>query len=265
MAFQNSWKAHERWSKAMFLQMWCSSESQCFSTPMRLLWKHSENSGSGDLLGGSDSSVFPNLTGNSEVEMLRATALGYMLLCRQNQPELLGSKLKRDSSMGSWHLIESAITILCSQGVLWLLSSLVLLLLFSRSVVSDCLLPHGLQHARLPYPSLSPGVCSNSCPLSWWYHPTISSSVVPFSSCLKYFPALQIKWPKYWNFSFSISPSSEYSRLISFRIWLVGIFLLFKGLSRVFSSTAVQKHQFFGAQSSLWSNSHIGAWLLEKP
>ena len=96
MAFQNSWKAHERWSKAMFLQMWCASESQCFSTPMRLLWNHSENSGSGDLLGGSDSSVFPNLTGNSEVEMLKATALGYMLLCRQNQPELLGSKLKRD-------------------------------------------------------------------------------------------------------------------------------------------------------------------------
>ena len=168
MACQNSWKAHERWSKAMFLQMWCVSESQCFSTPMRLLWSHSENSGSGDLLGGSDSSVLPTLIGDSEVEMLRATALGYMLLYRQNQPELLDSKLKRYSSMGSWHLIESAITILCSQGVLWL-SSLVLLLLFSWSVVSDSLWPHGLQQARLPCLSLSPGVCSNSCPLSWWW------------------------------------------------------------------------------------------------
>ena len=69
-------------------------------------------------MGGSDSSVLPNVIGDSEVEMLRATALGYMLLYRQNQPELLDSKLKRDSSMGSWHLIESAITILCSQGVL---------------------------------------------------------------------------------------------------------------------------------------------------
>jgi len=68
---------------------------------MRLLWSHSENSGSGDLLGGSDSSVLPTLIGDSEVEMLRATALGYMLLYRQNQPELLDSKLKRYSSMGS--------------------------------------------------------------------------------------------------------------------------------------------------------------------
>ena len=210
MACQNSWKAHERWSKAMFLQMWCVSESQCFSTPMRLLWSHSENSGSGDLLGGSDSSVLPTLIGDSEVEMLRATALGYMLLYRENQPELLDSKLKRYSSMGSWHLIESAITILCSQGVLWL-SSLVLLLLFSWSVVSDYLWPHGLQQARLPCLSLSPGVCSNSCPLSWWYHPSISSSVALFSSCLKSFPTLRTRWPKYWNFSFSASPSNEYS------------------------------------------------------
>ena len=60
---------------------------------------------------------------------------------------------------------------------------------FSCSVIPDSLWPHGLQHARLPYPSLSPRICSNSCPLSWWCHPTISSSVVPFSSCLQSFPA----------------------------------------------------------------------------
>ena len=83
------------------------------------------------------------------------------------------------------------------------------------------------QHARLLCPSLSPRVCSNSCPFSWWYHPTISSSVPLFSSCPQSFPAsgsfssesaLRIRWPKYWSFSFSISPSSEYSGLISFRI-----------------------------------------------
>ena len=62
-------------------------------------------------------------------------------------------------------------------------------MLFSHSVLSDSLWPHGLQHTRLPCPSLSPGACSNSCPLSWWCHPTISSSVVPFSSCLQFFPA----------------------------------------------------------------------------
>ena len=82
---------------------------------------------------------------------------------------------------------------------------------------------HGLQHARLPCPSPTSGVYSNSCPLSKWWHPTISSSVIPFSSCLQSFPAsnesvLHIKWPKYWSFSFSISPSNEYSGLISLRM-----------------------------------------------
>ena len=96
-----------------------------------------------------------------------------------------------------------------------LLSSTVILVclsvLFSHSVVSGSLRPHGLQHARLPYPWLTPGACSNSCPLSWWCHPTISSFVLPFSSCLQSFPAsgsfsnesvLCIRWPKYWSFSF---------------------------------------------------------------
>ena len=204
---------------------------------------------------------------------------------------------------------------------------------------------HGLQHPRLPCPSPSPGACSNSYPSSWWCHPTISSSVVPFSylysflasgwrslvgcspwgrkesdttewlhfhfslscvgegngnalqcSCLenprdrgawwaavygvaqgrtrlkrlsssssRIFSngsALHIRWPKYW--SFSISPSSVYSGLISLRIDRF-ISLLSKGPSRVFSSTTVRKHQFFSAQPSLWSNSHISTWLLEKP
>ena len=93
--------------------------------------------------------------------------------------------------------------------------------------MSDSLWPRGLQHARLPCPSSSPGVCSNSCPLGKWCHPAISSSVTPFSSCLQSFPAsgsffnesaLYIRWPKYWSFSFSIRPSNEYSELISCRI-----------------------------------------------
>ena len=84
--------------------------------------------------------------------------------------------------------------------------------------------PYGLQHYRLPCPSSFPRACSNSCPSSWWYHPTISSSVIPFSPCLQSFPAsecfqwvtLCIRWSKYW--SFSTSPSREYSGLISLRI-----------------------------------------------
>ena len=103
---------------------------------------------------------------------------------------------------------------------------IVLFLLFSCSVMSESLWPHGLQHARLPCPSPSSGACSNSCPLSRWCHPTISSSVVPFSSCLQTLnfrvfsneSAVCIRWPKYWSFSFSISPSNAHSGLISFRI-----------------------------------------------
>ena len=90
--------------------------------------------------------------------------------------------------------------------------------------------PHGLQHARPPCPSPTPRACSNSCPLSWWCHPTMSSSIVPLLLLPSIFPSirvfstesvLHIRWPKYWSFSFSISSSNEYSRLISFRIdWL---------------------------------------------
>ena len=101
---------------------------------------------------------------------------------------------------------------------------------FSRSVVSDSLRLHGLQHTRLSCLSPIPGVYSNSCPLSRWCHPAISSSVVSFSSRLLWFPrirvfpsesVLHIMWPNYWSFGFSISPSNEYPGLISFRMdWL---------------------------------------------
>ena len=101
---------------------------------------------------------------------------------------------------------------------------------FSQSVMSDSLQPHGLQLARPPCPSPTPGAYSDSCPLSGSWHPIVSSSVVPFSSHLQSFPAskvffsesvLCIRWPKYWSFSFCFSPSNEYSGLVSFRMdWL---------------------------------------------
>ena len=100
---------------------------------------------------------------------------------------------------------------------------------FSRSVMSDSLRPHRLQHTRPPCPSPTPGVYSDSCPLTWWCHPAISScrplllppSIFPSIRVFSNESVLHIKWPKYWSFSFNISPSSEYSGLISFRMdWL---------------------------------------------
>ena len=143
---------------------------------------------------------------------------------------------------------------------------------FSCSVVSDSLQPHGLQHARLPCPSPTPWVHSNSCPSSQWYHPTISSSVVPFSSCLQSFPASG-SFPMNQFFAsggqiVGVSASESFVPLNIqdwFPLGLTGLILQSKGLSRVFSNSTVQKHQFFGTQLSLQSNSHIHTWLLEKP
>ena len=145
------------------------------------------------------------------------------------------------------------------------------LLLFSRSVTSDSLWPHGLQHTRLPCPSPSPRAISNPCPSSQWYYLTISSSVIPLSSCLQSFPAsgsfpmsqLFASGGQSTGASASVLPMSIQGW---FPLGFTGfISLLSKGLSKVFFSTTVQKHQFFGAQPSLWSNSHIHTWLLEKP
>ena len=144
---------------------------------------------------------------------------------------------------------------------------------FSHPVMSDSLQPHRLQYARLPCPSPNPRACSNSCSSSRWGHPIISSSVIPFSSFLQYFLASG-SFPMSQFFTSvgqSIGVSASASILpMNIQDWfLLGltglISLLSKGLSRVFSNTTVQKHQFFGAQLSLWSNSHIHTWLLEKP
>ena len=132
--------------------------------------------------------------------------------------------------------------------------------------------PHGLQHARLPCPSPTPRACSNSCPSSWWCYSTILTSVVPFASCLQSFPASG-SFPMSQFFASSgqsIGTSASASVLPMkiqdwFPLGLTGLISLqSKGLSRVFSNTTVQKHQFFCAQPSLWSNSHIRTWLLEK-
>ena len=143
---------------------------------------------------------------------------------------------------------------------------------FSRSVMSDSLRPYELQHARPPCPSPTPGVHSDSHPLSQWCHPAILSSVVPFSSCPQSLPASE---------SFTMSQlfiwggqSTGVSALASFlpkksqgwspSEWTGWISLQPKGLSRVFSTTTVQKHQFFSAQPSSQSNSHIHTWPQEK-
>ena len=143
---------------------------------------------------------------------------------------------------------------------------------FSRSVMSDSLRPYESQHSRPPCPP-TPGVHPNTCPSSWWCHQTISSSVAPFSPGPQHFSA---------SGSFPVSrlfisggqsirdSASEPVLPMNIQDWFpLGLTYLIslqsKGLSRVFSNTTVQKHQFFSAQLSLWSNSHIHMWLPRKP
>ena len=145
-------------------------------------------------------------------------------------------------------------------------------LLFSHSVLSDSLWPHGLQHSRLPCPSLFPRVCSNSCLFCLWFHPTISSSVIPFSSCLQScpesgcFPVSQLLASGGQSIGASTSASVLPMNIQGwFPLGLTGLISLqSKGLSRVFSSTTVGRHQIFSTQSFLLSSSHIHTWPLEK-
>ena len=134
--------------------------------------------------------------------------------------------------------------------------------LFSNSVMSDSFWLHGLQHARLSCSSPALEACSNSCPLSWWCHPSISYSVIPFSSCLQGFPAsgsfLMSRLFASGGQSFGASASASVLPK-NIQDWLpLGwtglISFLSKGLLKVFSSTTVQKHQFFSTQPSLWTN-----------
>ena len=143
------------------------------------------------------------------------------------------------------------------------------------SVAKPCptLRPYALQHARLPCPPLALGVCSKSLPLTRRCHPTTSSSVTPFSSCPQSSPASE-SFPvnRFFASGGQIIGASASASVLPVNIqdwfslgWTGWISLQSKGLSRVFSNTTVQKHQFFGTQLSLWSSSHIHTWLLEKP
>ena len=143
----------------------------------------------------------------------------------------------------------------------------------SCSLVSDCLWPHWLQHTRLPCPSPTPRACSNSCPSSQWWHSTVSSSVIPFSSCFQSFPGSG-SFPVSQFFTSggqSIGPSASLLVLpMNIQNWfLLGltgwISLQSKGLSRVFSNNTAQKHSSKAQLFSLWSKTHIHTWLLKKP
>ena len=142
---------------------------------------------------------------------------------------------------------------------------------FSCSVMSDSLQPRFLQHFRLPCPSPTPGACSNSCPSSWWCHPTISSSIIPFSSCLQSFPPLgSFQMSQFFTSGGQSIGVSVSASVLQVNIqdwfplgWTGLISLQSKGLSRVFSNTTVQKQ--FSALGLLYSPTHIHTWLLEKP
>ena len=144
---------------------------------------------------------------------------------------------------------------------------------FSRSILSDSLRPHGLQHARPPCPSPTPRGYPNSCPWTQWCHPTISSAVVPFYACPQSFPASRsFQMSQLFTSGGQSIGASASASVLQMNIqdwfplgWTGWISLQSKGLSRVSSNTTVQKHQFFSAQLSLYSNSHIHTWLLEKP
>ena len=169
-----------------------------------------------------------------------------------------------------WHALKSLIGIESERwaSILHCASSVQ----FSRSVVSNSLRSHESQHTRPPYPSPTPGVHSDSCSSSWWCHPAISSSVVPFSSCPQSLPASE-SFPMSQLLAWG-DQSTGVSVLASFlpkksqgwsSKWTGWISLQSKGLSRVFSNTTVQNHQFFSAQPSSQSNSHIHTWPQEKP
>ena len=144
---------------------------------------------------------------------------------------------------------------------------------FRSLAVLNSLWPHGLQHTRLPCPSPTPRVYSDSCPLSRWWHPTISSSVVPFSSCLQSFPASgSFQMSQFFtsggqsikSFSFNISPSNEYSELISFRMsWLD--LLAVQGTLKSLLQHHCSKASVLQCWTFFMVSSHISTWLLEKP
>ena len=145
--------------------------------------------------------------------------------------------------------------------------------------MSDSLRPHELQHARPPCPSPTPRVYPNSCPLSWWYHPTISSSVVPFSSCPQSFPAsgsfqmsqlFCIRWPKYWSFSSNISPSNKHPGLISLRMdWLdlLVVQVTLKGhlqQFKILDRQQINYYKYLPVRPPRWRGTPLNWWFWSK-
>ena len=178
-----------------------------------------------------------------------------------------GSSRPKDWTQVSY--ITSRFFIVCTTREALLLLSVQL----SRSVLSDSLWPHELQHARPPCLSPTPGVHTKSRPSSRWCYPAISSSVIPFSSCPQSLPTSE-SFPMSQLFAWDgqstgVSASASFppkkSQGWSPSEWIGWISLQSKGLSSVFSNTTVQKHQCFGTQISLYFNSHIHTWPLEKP
>ena len=221
---------------------------------------------------------------HSSVKHLPAPCSALLSLCRPGRSSPLLPSTAGIPAPETWKLCQGirACAVSCGSGrpqrkvaghslsFLLLVFSLVQ---FSRSVVSDSLRPHESQHARLPCPSPTPRVHPDSRPWSQWWHPVISSSVVPFSSCPQSLPASE-SFPTSQLFA-SGGQSTGVLALASFlpkksQGWSPPertgwISMQSKGLSRVFSNTTLQKHQFFGAQPSSQSNSHIHTWPLEKP
>ena len=198
----------------------------------------------------------------SESSQLQKRSKGGVCASRQKSPKPRHHIMEKTGKLVPYNLKETGI-----YGDKFILTTL---LLFSPSVVSNSLWLHGLQHTRLPCPSLSPRVCSESYPLSQWYHPTSSYSVASYAQS---FPA-SVSFPMNQLFrsdgqSIVALPSTSVLPMNIqgwFPLGLTGLIsLLSKELSRVFSSTTVWKHQFFSSQPSLWSHSHICTWPLEKP
>ena len=189
--------------------------------------------------------------------------------------------LRKFSVKFSWNIFSGPFSFSSHFGtpIMWMLVHLMLSqrslqsVQFSRSVMSDSLQPHELQHARPPCPSSTPGVYPDSCPSSWWCHLAISSSVIPFFSCPQSLPESE-SFPMSQFFAWG-GQSTGVSALASFLPnksqgwspleWTGWISLQSKGLARVFSNTTVQKHQFFSTQLYSQPNSHIHIWPLEKP
>ena len=231
-----------------------------------MIWNYQVHLLTGFLLSASQHSVYSVNEWMSLKQVSRPlwridTALESHLLC-----ELLGERERDFISCADTK--SSVLSMLCWKPSQWLFSSIQ----FSRSVMSDSLGPHGLQHTRSPCSSPAPRIYPNSCPLSQWYHPTISSSVIPFSSHLQSLPASgSFPMSQFYRAGGQsigvIASASIFPMNIQdwFPLgWAGWVFFLSKGLSRVISNTTVQKHQLFAAQLSLWTNYHIHTWLLEK-